>query len=69
MTIAWNVPGLPFTLSPSSEAVWTIAEAPATVTAWAAPHSDIFIDPGSGQPAQRRVDAQRDDAARRPPGR
>jgi len=47
MTIAWNVPGLPFTLSPSSEAVWTIAEAPATVTASAAPHSDIFIDPGA----------------------
>jgi hypothetical protein len=48
MTIAWNVPGLPFTLSPSSEAAWTITEAPATVTASAAPHSDIFIDPGAG---------------------
>ena len=48
MTIAWNVPGLPFTLSPSSEGAWTIAEAPATVTASAAPHSDIFIDPGAG---------------------
>ena len=47
MTIALNVPGLPFTLSPSSEAAWTIVEAPATVTATAAPHSDIFIDPGS----------------------
>ncbi len=48
MTIAWNVPGLPFTLSPSSEAAWTITEAPAAVTASAAPHSDIFIDPGAG---------------------
>jgi uncharacterized protein len=47
MTTAWNVPGLPFTLSPSSEQAWTIAEAPATVTASAAPHSDIFIDPGT----------------------
>jgi regulation of enolase protein 1 (concanavalin A-like superfamily) len=48
MTIACTVPGLPFTLSPSSEASWTIAVAPATVTASAAPHSDIFIDPGAG---------------------
>ena len=47
MTIAWNVLGLPFTFSPSSESAWTIAEAPATVTASAAPHSDIFIDPGA----------------------
>ncbi|MGO9582664.1 MAG: DUF1349 domain-containing protein [Acidimicrobiales bacterium] len=47
MTMAWNVPGLPFTLSPSPESAWTIAEAPATVTASAAPHSDIFIDPGA----------------------
>ena len=47
MTIAWSVPGLPFTLSPSAEAAWTIAEASATVTASAAPHSDIFIDPGA----------------------
>jgi len=47
MTIAWNVPGLPFMLSPSSESAWTIAEAPAMVTASAAPHSDIFIDPGA----------------------
>jgi hypothetical protein len=48
MAIAWDVPGLPFTLSPSSEAAWTIVGTPATVTARAAPHSDIFIDPGGG---------------------
>ncbi|MEV6864810.1 DUF1349 domain-containing protein [Streptosporangium subroseum] len=48
MAIAWNVPGLPFTLSPSSEAAWTVAGTPTTVTASAAPHSDIFIDPGAG---------------------
>ncbi|HUB69768.1 MAG TPA: DUF1349 domain-containing protein [Acidimicrobiales bacterium] len=48
MTIAWNVPGLPFDLSPSSEEAWSIDETSATVTAWATPHSDIFIDPGAG---------------------
>ena len=47
MTIAWEVPGLPFTLSPSSGEVWTIDEATATVTARADAHSDIFIDPGA----------------------
>jgi regulation of enolase protein 1 (concanavalin A-like superfamily) len=47
MTIAWEVPGLPFTLSPSSGEVWTIDEATATVTARAGAHSDIFIDPGA----------------------
>ncbi len=47
MTTASTVPGLPFTLSPSSEQAWTIAEAPATVTATAAPHSDLFIEPGA----------------------
>ncbi|MGW4464090.1 DUF1349 domain-containing protein [Micromonospora sp. NPDC004704] len=50
MAIAWNVPDLPFTLSPSDEAAWTITEAPATVTGSAAPHSDIFIDPGADTP-------------------
>ncbi|TDC54103.1 DUF1349 domain-containing protein [Micromonospora sp. KC207] len=48
MALAWNVPGLPFTLSPSPEAAWTITGAPATVRASAAAHSDIFIDPGTG---------------------
>ena len=47
MTIARNVPGLPFTLSPSSDVAWTIDEATATVTATAAAHSDIFIDPAA----------------------
>jgi regulation of enolase protein 1 (concanavalin A-like superfamily) len=45
MSIAWDVPGLPFTLSPPSGAAWTIDEATATVTGKAAAHSDIFIDP------------------------
>jgi hypothetical protein len=45
MTITWTLGDLPFTLSPSSESVWTIVEAPATVRVSAAAHSDIFIDP------------------------
>jgi uncharacterized protein len=47
MTLAWNVPGLPFTLAPSDGAAWTVDDAAATVSATAAAHSDIFIDPGS----------------------
>ncbi|MGX1676497.1 DUF1349 domain-containing protein [Streptomyces sp. NPDC055400] len=47
MTISGKVPGLPFSLSPSSGEAWTIDEATATVTAAASAHSDIFIDPGA----------------------
>ena len=47
MTIACNVPGLPFTLSPSSDVAWTIDKAIAAVTATAAAHSDFFIDPAA----------------------
>jgi uncharacterized protein len=47
MTIGLNVPALPFTLSPSPGDLWTVDEATATVTATAAAHSDIFIDPGT----------------------
>ncbi|MEU1754094.1 DUF1349 domain-containing protein [Micromonospora matsumotoense] len=50
MTTTWNVPGLPFVLSPSPEAAWTIAEADGVVTGSAAPRSDIFIDPAVGDP-------------------
>ncbi|MFI9638781.1 DUF1349 domain-containing protein [Micromonospora sp. NPDC051925] len=50
MTITWNVPGLPFALSPSPKGAWTVAEATGTVTASAAPRSDIFIDPGASAP-------------------
>ena len=67
MTTAWPVPGLPFSLSPSSDAAWKISETPATVTASALPHSDIFIDPGAG--TQLNADAQRGDPARHPPRR
>jgi regulation of enolase protein 1 (concanavalin A-like superfamily) len=48
MTIAWDVPGLPFTLSPSAGDAWRVDKATATVTATAGAHSDIFIDPGAG---------------------
>ncbi|WP_217560798.1 DUF1349 domain-containing protein [Streptomyces sp. GbtcB6] len=48
MTLSRHVPGLPFPLSPSSDEAWTIDEATTTVTAAAAAHSDIFIDPGAG---------------------
>jgi uncharacterized protein len=47
MPITHNVPGLPFPVSPSYGGAWTIDEATATVTAAAAAHSDIFIDPGA----------------------
>ncbi len=50
MTIAWQVPGLPFSLSPSSERAWKISGTPPTVTASALAHSDIFIDPGGVAP-------------------
>jgi regulation of enolase protein 1 (concanavalin A-like superfamily) len=54
MATAWNVTGLPFSLVPSSEAAWTIAEKPAMVRALAPPHSDLFIDPG----ADTQLDAE-----------
>jgi len=47
MTIARNVLGLPFSLSPSPGEAWTTDETTATVTAAAVAHSDIFIDPGA----------------------
>jgi uncharacterized protein len=47
MTIAWDVPGLHFSLSPSPAEAWAIDTATATVTGTAPARSDIFIDPGS----------------------
>ncbi|RKN37821.1 DUF1349 domain-containing protein [Micromonospora endolithica] len=47
MTHAWTVPGLPFPLTPSAEQAWTVSATSPTVTAVAAPRSDIFIDPGA----------------------
>lgn len=48
MTAARAVPGLPFTCSPSPDGAWAVDEATGAVTATAAAHSDIFIDPGAG---------------------
>jgi regulation of enolase protein 1 (concanavalin A-like superfamily) len=45
MALAWNVPGLPFALSPSSEKAWAVEEETGAVTAAATPRSDIFIAP------------------------
>ena len=45
---AHDLPGLPFALTPSAEDTWTVDPATGRVTAAAAAHSDIFIDPGSG---------------------
>lgn len=47
MTSPLTIPGLPFTLSPSSEEAWSIGHSPVSVSAVAAPRSDIFIDPGT----------------------
>ncbi|MFE6448628.1 DUF1349 domain-containing protein [Nocardiopsis dassonvillei] len=45
MTLAWNVPGLPFALSPSSEEAWAVEKETGAVTAAATARSDIFISP------------------------
>ncbi|WP_150251554.1 DUF1349 domain-containing protein [Nocardiopsis deserti] len=45
MTLAWNVPGLPFALSPSSEEAWAVDEEAGAVTAAATARSDLFIAP------------------------
>ncbi len=47
MTIAWNVPGLPFDAHAVLRKRRGRSPDAATVTASAAPHSDIFIDPGA----------------------
>jgi regulation of enolase protein 1 (concanavalin A-like superfamily) len=39
---------VPFPLVPSSAGLWRVDEAAGAVTVAAQPHSDIFIDPGSG---------------------
>jgi hypothetical protein len=44
----FEVPGVPFPLSPSPAGLWQVDEAAGTVTVAALAHSDIFIDPGDG---------------------
>jgi hypothetical protein len=48
VTIAWNIPSLPFTLSPSLESAWTIADTRANEPVSAHAHSNIVIAPGAG---------------------
>ncbi|WP_066584632.1 DUF1349 domain-containing protein [Cellulomonas timonensis] len=48
MTTAQHVPGLPFPLTPSAGSSWAVDNAAGTVRVTALPHSDIFVDPGSG---------------------
>ena len=45
---SFEVPGVPFSLSPSPAGLWQVDEAAGTVTVAAQAHSDIFIDPGDG---------------------
>jgi regulation of enolase protein 1 (concanavalin A-like superfamily) len=41
-----NVAGVPFPLAPSEGGSWQVDEQAGSVTVTAAPHSDIFVDPG-----------------------
>ena len=41
-------PGVPFPLTPSAGAQWTVDGSTGTITVTADPHSDTFIDPGAG---------------------
>ncbi|WP_173070157.1 DUF1349 domain-containing protein [Phytohabitans houttuyneae] len=41
-----NVPGVPFPFAPSEGGSWQVDEQAGSVTVTAAPHSDIFVDPG-----------------------
>jgi uncharacterized protein len=42
-----NVPGVPFSLTPSAGSAWNIEPGVASISVTAAPHTDIFIDPGN----------------------
>jgi regulation of enolase protein 1 (concanavalin A-like superfamily) len=43
---AIDVPGVPFPLVPSADAVWRVDDRTGDLTVTASPHSDIFLDPG-----------------------
>ena len=43
-----TVPGIPFPLTPSAGSSWAVDRAAERVDGVAAPHSDIFADPGAG---------------------
>lgn len=48
MTDQLEIPGVPFPLVPSAAAPWRLDPGAGAVRATAAPHSDLFIDPGKG---------------------
>jgi regulation of enolase protein 1 (concanavalin A-like superfamily) len=50
MATQLELPGVPFPLQPSDGTVWTVEREPPSVSAGALPHSDVFVDPGSGEP-------------------
>ena len=43
-----TVPGIPIPLTPSAGSSWTVDPTTGRVDVAAAPHSDIFVDPGAG---------------------
>ena len=52
------VTGVPFPLVPSSAGLWRVDDAVGAVTVRAQPHTDIFIDPGSGSADAGAVNAE-----------
>src|SRR5690349_5966237 len=48
MTDRLEIPGVPFPFVPSPASSWRLGPAAGTVRATAAPHTDLFVDPGSG---------------------
>jgi uncharacterized protein len=50
--------GVPFPLVPSSAGLWRVDDAVGAVTVRAQPHTDIFIDPGSGSADAGAVNAE-----------
>ena len=63
------VPGVPFSLVPSSAGLWRVDAAVGVVTVSAQPHTDIFIDPGGGSAdagAAVNADVTRQDRLRGP---
>lgn len=47
MTTTLHIPGITFPMTASEDATWTVDPSAKTVEVRAAPHSDIFVDPGS----------------------
>lgn len=50
-----TVPGIPFPLAPSPDSTWMVDAGTGQLSVRAAPHSDIFVDPGG---EEQRVNAE-----------